>query len=96
MSVDPRHAPLSAADAKSLARRIVEDGVVVVSKHAADAMTDDELDTTDCLNLLRAGVFENPELINDEWRYRVSTQRICIVITFVSGDRLRLVTAWRL
>jgi hypothetical protein len=96
MSVDPRHTPLKPADAKILARQIAEEGVVVVSTHARDAMRDDDLDTADCLNLLRAGVFEAPELVKDEWRYRVTTQRICIVLTFVSGDRLRLVTAWRI
>lgn len=96
MSADPKHVPLKPPDARRLARHIAEDGFVEVSSHAREAMRDDRLATTDCLNLLRAGVFEPPEVINGEWRYRVSTQRMCIVFTFESGERLRLVTAWRI
>ena len=45
--------------------------------------------------MLPAGVFEPPEYVNREWRYRVHTSRICIVIVFRSAERLRIVTAWR-
>lgn len=100
MAADPKvplHLrPLKPADAKPLFREIMEKGVVSVSPHAAKAMEDDCLQTTDCLNLLRAGVVEVPELINDEWRYRISTAQICIVVTLVSPTRLRVVTAWRI
>lgn len=95
MPDDPKFAPLKPPDAKRLAREIMENGTFVVSGHAIQEMKNDELETTDCLNLLRAGVYEPPESINGEWRYRVSSQRICVVITFVSDTRLRVVTAWR-
>ncbi len=88
--------PLKPPDAKKLARDIVEHGDVDISGHAVEEMTNDELETSDCLNLLRAGVCEPPELIHGEWRYRILTARICIVIAFVSPTRLRLVTAWRI
>jgi hypothetical protein len=92
---DPALEPLKPPDAKKLARDIVENGVVEVSGHAKEEMVNDELQTTDCLNLLRAGVCEPPEYINGEWRYRVGTPRICVVFTFVSETRLRVITAWR-
>jgi len=92
---DPRYAPLSEPDAKSLARSIVEQGVFVFSKHAQDEMADDDLQTADCLNIIRGGSYEPPELINGELRYRISTQRMCVVIVFQSRTRLRVVTAWR-
>lgn len=92
----PALEPLKPPDAKKLAREIVETGVVEVSGHAQEEMANDELQTTDCLNLLRAGVFNPPEHINGEWRYRVTTPRICVVIAFTSETRLRVVTAWRI
>jgi hypothetical protein len=92
----PALEPLKPPDAKKLAGEIVENGVVEVSPHALEAMADDQLQTTDCLNLLRAGVFNPPDYINGEWRYQVTTPRICVVIAFRSETRLRVVTAWRI
>ncbi len=92
---DPALAPLKPPEAKQLVRGIVENGIVEFSAHALDEMAKDELETTDCLNLLRAGVYDPPELINGEWRYRVQTQRICVVFAFTSETRMRVVTAWR-
>lgn len=91
----PALEPLKPPEAKNLAWNIVETGVVVVSPHASKEMAKDELETTDCINLLRAGSYDPPEYINGEWRYRIHTTRICIVIAFVSETELRLVTAWR-
>jgi hypothetical protein len=93
--VDPALEPLKPPDAKWLAREIVNNGTVEFSGHALEEMDKDELHTTDCLNILRAGIYEPPEYINGEWRYRVRTQRICVVVTFKSETRLRVVTAWR-
>jgi hypothetical protein len=47
--------PLKPPDAKKLAGEIVESGEVVFSSHAREEMEKDELESTDCLNLLRAG-----------------------------------------
>lgn len=96
MNPDPSLVPLKPPDAKRLARDIMENGDFEVSGHATQEMRNDDLATPDCLNLLRAGVFEPPEFIKGEWRYRVSSQRMRVVITFVSGARLRVVTAWRI
>jgi hypothetical protein len=93
---DPALEPLKPPDARKLSRDIWENGEVEVSPHAAAAMADDDLETTDCLNLIRAGVFQEAEYINSEWRYRVSSSRICIVVAFKSATELRIVTAWRI
>jgi hypothetical protein len=93
---DPALKPLKPPDARKLAREIVENGTVEFSGHAREEMAKDELETTDCLNLLRAGVCQPPEFINGEWRYRITTQRICVVMVFASATRLRVVTAWRI
>ncbi|MBM4194290.1 MAG: DUF4258 domain-containing protein [Gemmatimonadetes bacterium] len=92
---DPTVNPLRPPAAKALARDIAENGVVEFSAHALDEMAKDGLDTTDCLNLLRGGVFRFPEVENREWRYRVSTSRMSLVFAFRPRHRLRVVTAWR-
>lgn len=95
MAIDPVIRPLTPPAAKALARDISENGIVEFSAHAREEMGKDRLDAVDCLNLVRAGVFQPPELEKGEWRYRVSTARMCIVVAFRSTDRLRVVTAWR-
>jgi hypothetical protein len=87
--------PLKPPDAKRLAREIVNAGTVEFCSHALEEMAKDDLHTTDCLNVLRGGSYQPPEYINGEWRYRVETPRICVVMTFRSVTRLRVVTAWR-
>lgn len=93
---DPALEPLKPPEAKKLAREIVMSGIVGFSIHAKEEMAKDDLQTTDCLNLLRAGVFGPAEYTNREWRYRVETPRICIVVAFTSERELRIVTAWRI
>lgn len=92
---DPRLIALKPEEAKRLARQIVENGTVDFSGHAEEAMGDDDLQSTDCLNVLRGGVFDPPELINGELRYKVHTARMCVVCVFRSIERLRVVTVWR-
>jgi len=82
-------------EARRLARDIVENGILDFSGHALDEMANDELHTTDCLNIVRAGVYSTPEYEKGELRYRVQTARICVVVTFESDTRIRVVTAWR-
>ena len=86
---------LKPTDAKKLARTIVDRGTVEFTGHALAEMANDDLETTDCLNLLRAGVYQEPEPYREGWRYRVTTARMCVVFAFASEKRLRVVTAWR-
>ncbi len=93
--INPTLYPLRPTAARDLARLIAETGVADFSHHALDEMKKDGLETTDCLNLLRAGSFEEPEYEKGEYRYRACTRRMCIVIVFLSDSRLRFITAWR-
>ena len=86
---------LTPVQARDIVRRALEHGTVSFSSHARDEMAKDGLQSTDCLNVLRGGVYESPELINGTWRYRVSTRRICVVVAIPTEDRVRVVTAWR-
>ncbi|HYO69549.1 MAG TPA: DUF4258 domain-containing protein, partial [Archangium sp.] len=66
------------------------------SRHAKEELANDDLDMFDVRNVLRAGkILEEPELENGTWRYRVHTERMTVVVAFVSESKLKIVTAWR-
>lgn len=88
--------PLDTAAAKRRIRTILESGTVRFSSHALDEMKKDQLTTVDCVNVLRGGVVQPPDLERGTWRYRVLTNRICVVVAFRSDDELVVVTAWRI
>ncbi len=95
MAADPVVHQLSPASARKLIGAIVSNGIVVFSGHAIGEMKKDKLESTDCLNVLRGGIVHPAEFLNGEWRYRIATPRIAVVVAFVSDARLRVVTAWR-
>jgi hypothetical protein len=74
--------PLKATDARTYIRRLLEQGVFVVSDHARREMNKDDLGDSDAINILRGGVVREGEWENGSWRYRVDTARMCFVITF--------------
>jgi hypothetical protein len=87
--------PLSPAGAEALVRAILERGTYVVSQHALEEMDRDDLATVDCINVLRAGVFEVAGCERGTWRYRARTHQITVVIGFRSSAELVVITAWR-
>jgi hypothetical protein len=101
--------PLRATDAKKYIRRLLDDGIFVVSDHARREMKKDDLSDADAINILRAGVVREPEQEHGSWRYRVDTPRMCFVVAFepepnavpekdadLSEVELVVVTAWRI
>ena len=92
---DPVVHSLKAPDAKARVRSIVENGVVEFSRHAREEMEKDNLDAVDCENVLRGGVYDPDGFQRGEWRYRAQTNQMCVVFTFLSETRLRVITAWR-
>jgi hypothetical protein len=87
--------PLSPALSKALIRSILASGDVRFSGHARDEMAADGLTAVDCINVLRGGVVQEPELERGTWRYRITTQRIAVVVVFRSESVLVVVTSWR-
>lgn len=87
--------PLTPAAARSLLRRILQDGRFTYSKHSRDEILADDLTTVDCENVLRGGVVRPAEYEHGSWRYRVETARITVVVAFRSETELVVVTAWR-
>lgn len=87
---------LETGAAKRLIRRILESGTVAFSGHARDELRKDKLTTVDCVNVLRGGTVSPGEWERGSWRYRVKTNRICVVVVIRSETRLVVVTAWRI
>ena len=89
--------PLSPSDAKRLLLAIIEHGNVGFSNHALNEFNDEvpPLTAEDALNVLRGGVVEPGEFVNDSYRYRVRTTRMYIVVAFRSETEAVVITAWR-
>jgi hypothetical protein len=87
--------PLRADAVKRLVRQILEDGLVSFTGHAEREIARDDLSMVDVENVLRGGVASEGEWENGQWRYRMYTQRIVVVIAFRSTERLVVITAWR-
>jgi Domain of unknown function (DUF4258) len=81
--------------AQRLIRAAIRTGIVTLTSHARDEMKADHLDMADVLNVLRGGWVEEPEYENRAWRYRVRTNRLCVVVEFRSETEIVVVTAWR-
>ena len=64
------HEPYTPDRAQRLIRTALTGGVVSPSKHACEVMAADGLQLGDCLDVLRAGVVQDPELVN--WDLAVS------------------------
>lgn len=88
--------PLSELHAARLVREILQSGTVGFTKHARERMVENDLHETDVVNVLRHGlIYEPAEMENGSWRYRLHTDRICVVVAFRSESGLVVVTTWR-
>jgi len=87
---------LHAVEARKLLREVLVSGTLTYSGHAKREMAKDELTIQDLVNVLRGGVVEPSELEHGSWRHRVKTNRICVVVVFVSEREAVVVTAWRI
>jgi len=71
---------------------------VLFSKHALAELENDDLTTTDALNILKSSdskIIDDGEFEHGSYRYRLETGNIVVVICFSSnGEHLIVVTAW--
>ena len=84
-------------EAKKLLRKILTGGFVTYSRpHAIERLEERNLSMLDCENVLRAGVVDEAEYENGSWRHKVRTNKIAVIIEFLSKEEILIVTAWRL
>lgn len=89
------HEPLSPVEAKQRIRSILTEGRLFFTSHAQEELDADDLQQTDCVNVLRGGVVRPAEYEHGGWRYRVETSRMAVIIEFHGLDTIVVVTAWR-
>lgn len=88
--------PLRATTVKRLAKKIVSgSGTTSFTRHAKEEMAKDALEPVDVDNVLCGGVASEGEFENGSWRYRITTQKICVVVAFRSEEEIVVITAWR-
>ncbi len=88
--------PLRPNEAKKLISSILKDGFVSYSQpHAMERLEKHGMSTTDCINILRSGTVEEAEHEYGEWRYRVHTGKMTVIVRFEVETELMIVTAWR-
>src|SRR5437588_317321 len=92
--------PLSPPEAKKRIRGILKTGNVLYDtgpkSHLLAELKNDEMSILDCMNILRGGAVLPGEYENGSWRYRVETNRMCVVVRFLSETQLFMITAWRM
>ena len=88
--------PLKRTEAKKLILSILKGGSISFAQpHAMERLKKRHMSTVDCLNVLRGGTAEGAEFENGEWRYRVHTAKMTVVVRFEEKTELMIVTAWR-
>lgn len=69
---------------------------LVLTRHAAEEFSKDDMDMQDCMNILRAGIWDPPEWEGGSWRYPVRTQKMTVVIAIdFQAAEFAVVTGWR-
>lgn len=77
-------------------QRAAETLVLILTSHAKEELANDDMDMQDCMNILRAGIWDPPEWENGSWRYRVRTNKMTVVIEIeFSRCEFTVVTGWR-
>ncbi len=97
---DYKEQRLSRTEAKKHISKIMSQhpGNVRFSRHAIQELKNDDLTTTDALNVLKshdAKINQDGEWENGNYRYRLETSNLTVVVGFWNdGTGLNLVTAW--
>ena len=69
---------------------------VSFTKHCLVEMKNDQLITGDLFNVLRGGkILTDAEFENGQWRYRIQTTKMIVVIAFANPKKVRCITTWR-
>ncbi len=88
--------PLHPGQVKALLVKILtEGGNVEFRPHARQEMENDGITELQVVSVLRGGVVEPAEFINNEWRYRVRVPPLYVVVTLMAETHTAVVTAWK-
>lgn len=88
---------LSRNEARKLLSAFLVKGAVTFTTHAKKRMVDHDMTAVDVANVLRCGkILSEAECEGDEWRYRLETDRMVVVVAiYEERSEVRIITAWR-
>lgn len=91
--------PLSAGAVRQRIRDILANRWTVVwTSHAKKELANDDMTTVDATNVLRCWRHMDPpepDINTGEWKYRIHTDMMGIVVKFRSETEVVVITAWR-
>lgn len=59
-------------------------------------LTERHMTMGDIINILHKGqILHDAEFEQDQWRYRIETAKMTVIISFVNPAHVRLITCWR-
>lgn len=89
--------PINLVTLKKLIRNILgaDDGEVIIVPHAKEELEKDGLTGGDALNVLRGGVYTEPEWREEAWRYRSEARGIAIIFELESETCCIVITGWK-
>lgn len=83
-------------DAKRLFKEHSATLSLVLTNHAEERLLQHDMALTDCMNVLRGGVWDPPEWENGSWRYRARTQKMTVIVEIDSENlEFTIITCWR-
>lgn len=68
---------------------------VSYSRYFKQRMHERNMTTGDIINVLHKGEVLEGEFEKEQWRYRVQTSKMTVVITFVNPSYFRCISCWR-
>ena len=88
--------PLDGVKLKRALLNVLERGLLAYIGHAEIEMKKDAINRDHIDHVLRAGLMKMPaEVVRGEWRYRIETRAIAVIVSFQSELELEIITAWR-
>lgn len=91
---------LNKEQAKKLLKQMmlsIESTNIILSGYFRKRLKERKMESVDAYNVLKHGrILVDPEWEQGEWRYRVETQNMLVVIAFTNPNTIRCITCWRL
>jgi len=88
--------PFDPNDAKERIRELLSQGRIFYSRpHALERLRERNITMVDCENVLRGGSVGEGYKEGGNWRYKVSTNNMEVVVQFLPYNQLMIITAWR-
>jgi len=89
---------LSREDALALVQSILQDGMLAHSESLKGELASNRMTMLDVNNVLRLGTVREEgtfHALSGTYRYKVETDRMCVVVVFGDENEMQVITGWR-